>query len=93
MTVEGTRRLPPLTSKALHRAALLARLSGLCYYPAEQLAERLANEGMKLVVSGNTSFTRLLNLFSSVLLLFASEQHMKGDAHSATQLVRRGRAL
>ena len=50
--------LPPLSSTELHRAALLARLSGLCYYPPDQLEDRLASEGMKLVISGGTRFTR-----------------------------------
>ena len=50
--------LPPMSSVELHRAALLARLSGLCYYPPDQLEDRLASEGMKLVISGGTRFTR-----------------------------------
>jgi hypothetical protein len=47
-----------LSASALHRAALLARLSGFCYYPPDQLAGKLEKEGMKLVTSGTTSFTR-----------------------------------
>lgn len=48
----------PLSVKELHKAALLARLSGFCYYPSEQLADKLKQEGMKLVTSGSTTFTR-----------------------------------
>lgn len=54
----STERRQAFGAGALHRAALLARLSGLCYYPPEQLAERLQEEDMKLVTSGGTSFTR-----------------------------------
>ena len=54
----------PLSSAELHKAALLARLSGLCYYPPEQLADRLQKEGMRLVTNGGTSFTRYAVRFS-----------------------------
>ena len=58
----------PLKSTDLHRAASLARLSGLCYYPADQLEWRLQKEGLKLITSGDTPFTRFASLISLSLL-------------------------
>jgi hypothetical protein len=56
-----TAHLGTLQAQDLSRAAKLARLSGLCYLQgAEQqdLEQKVAQEGMRLVASGNTYFTR-----------------------------------
>ena len=47
-----------LTSDELLMAAKLARLSGLCYRPTEQLLYSLRAEGFSLVAEGRNSFTR-----------------------------------
>ena len=47
-----------LTSNELLTAAKLARLSGLCYRPTEQLLYSLRAEGFSLVAEGCNSFTR-----------------------------------
>ena len=47
-----------LTSNELLMAAKLARLSGLCYRPTEQLMYSLRAEGFSLVAEGCNSFTR-----------------------------------
>ena len=47
-----------LSAPELHRAAKLARLSGLCYLRADELSARLQLEGLQLVCSGMTHFTR-----------------------------------
>ncbi|KAK9811041.1 hypothetical protein WJX73_008480 [Symbiochloris irregularis] len=42
----------------IQTAATFARLSGLCYLPQAELADALAEEGLTLVASGHTHFTR-----------------------------------
>lgn len=42
----------------IQTAATFARLSGLCYLPQAELADALAEEGLRLVASGHTHFTR-----------------------------------
>ncbi len=41
----------------LLEAARLSKLAGLCYWPHEQLAERLQAEGLELVAQGSNYFT------------------------------------
>lgn len=47
-----------LSAAQLRHAAKLARLSGLCYRPADQLSESLEQEGLHLISCGQTHFTR-----------------------------------
>ena len=42
----------------IQTAATFARLSGLCYLPQADLADALDKEGLRLVASGHTHFTR-----------------------------------
>lgn len=56
----------------LQEAARMARLSGLCYLPSNRTDEveaRLAAEGMRLVASGDTYYTRWGPLLVSVCCL------------------------
>ncbi len=47
-----------LSAAQLRHAAKLARLSGLCYRPTDQLSESLEEEGFHLISCGQTHFTR-----------------------------------
>lgn len=47
-----------LTAAQLRHAAKMARLSGLCYRPTDQLSDSLDKEGLRLISSGQTHFTR-----------------------------------
>ena len=47
-----------LTAAELRHAAKMARLSGLCYRPTDQLSEALRQEGLRLISCGQTHFTR-----------------------------------
>lgn len=47
-----------LSASELRHAARLARLSGFCYRPFEDLADSLEGEGLRLVARGQTHFTR-----------------------------------
>jgi hypothetical protein len=47
-----------LSASQLRHAAQMARLSGFCYRPADDLAESLDQEGLRLVARGQTHFTR-----------------------------------
>ena len=45
-------------AEELSRAAVFARLSGLCYLPEAELEAALADEGLRLIAAGYTHFTR-----------------------------------
>ena len=47
----------PLLPAEVWESARLSRLAGLCYWPQQQLAERLNSEGIQLVAQGSTYFT------------------------------------
>ncbi|BDA40661.1 hypothetical protein COCOBI_01-3140 [Coccomyxa sp. Obi] len=47
-----------LSAAQLRHAAKLARLSGLCYRPTDELSESLEKEGLHLISCGQTHFTR-----------------------------------
>ena len=49
----GTELLPA----ELWESARLSKLAGICYWPQQQLAERLRSEGMELVAQGSNYFT------------------------------------
>ena len=67
-----------LTGNELLMAAKLARLSGLCYRPTEQLLYSLQAEGFSLVAEGRNSFTRYV--------MWTSPQHKarRLPSHSET---------
>ena len=54
----GVRPRKELTAAELRHAAKMARLSGLCYRPTEELSESLVQEGLRLISCGQTHFTR-----------------------------------
>ena len=60
-----------LTSNELLMAAKLARLSGLCYRPTEQLLYSLQAEGFTLVAEGCNSFTRYVMCMSLQRMMHA----------------------
>lgn len=67
----------------IQTAATFARLSGLCYLPQAELADALAEEGLTLVASGHTHFTRwALGAQASGLLPICSDRH--GTLHRCT---------
>ena len=73
--------VPRLTAPQLLHAAKLAKLSGACYLPDDQLQGFLMDQNLKLHAAGNTHFTRHAFISVLVINLFA------GNALSISSLV------